>query len=206
VGGCFAIVSYWISDFLINAAQLPCRILATDLVELDLQPVVMARFSVCDNAGKLLAFSLGSISLTSDKMRAPSDTELVTDIRCQFLIACFWIVFSFMITVSFAKEKDTRSYQGKPWGGFCVELTSARGVVRDNVVETLYSEGRDPLVPLKHCAQIEGLAWAAWSTVSSTKETRLLWPHILANCAALHTLHDPHHLYSWYSHPDQTFR
>jgi solute carrier family 45 protein 1/2/4 len=55
VGAGVAIVSFWVADFAINAAQLPCRVLATDIVEESLQEAVMARFSITDNAGKVVA-------------------------------------------------------------------------------------------------------------------------------------------------------
>ena len=48
-----AIGAFWIADFSINAAQLPVRVLATDVVHPDLQEDVMARFSFTDCAGKV---------------------------------------------------------------------------------------------------------------------------------------------------------
>jgi hypothetical protein len=50
----FAVASFWIADFAINAALLPVRVLASTTVEREHQDEIMARFSVTDCAGKVM--------------------------------------------------------------------------------------------------------------------------------------------------------
>ena len=61
-GAIVGIVFFWMADFSINAVQLPCRALATDVIPPHLQEEVSARFSMTDNLGKIFACELSALS------------------------------------------------------------------------------------------------------------------------------------------------
>jgi len=107
-GAIICLASFWVADFSINAAQLPCRVLATEVVPPHLQDVVMSRFSVADNAGKVCAYFLGAFSLANRAATLPGDTPFISDVRVQFSLCCFWIAFSFTTVCIFVSEADSR--------------------------------------------------------------------------------------------------
>jgi len=107
-GAIICLTFFWVADFSINAAQLPCRVLATEVVPPYLQDVVMSRFSVADNAGKVCAYFLGAFSLANRAATLPGDTPFVSDVRVQFSLCCFWIAFSFTTVCIFVSEEDSR--------------------------------------------------------------------------------------------------
>lgn len=75
----------------------------------------MARFSITDNAGKVVAFSLGTLSLASwFELQAPGETPLLVDVRVQFLAACVVIVLSFGTLLAFSEEPDSRPLAQQP--------------------------------------------------------------------------------------------
>ena len=224
-----------IADFAINAAQLPCRVLATDIVEESLQETVMARFSVTDNAGKVVAYLLGSLSLAHEAWAFPGDTPFIVDVRVQFGVAVCWILLSFITVCTFIVEGDSRSANaiaasdskekdkknkkhkkqqkqdnqqrllegdaeaedsqkataratsvagggsgvdetaaaaaaggggaGRDQLSTCGQMGASLGVIRDKVIATFSSKAGDPLVPLKHCCQVEMLAWVCWAVL-----------------------------------------
>ena len=44
-------------------------------------------------------------------------------------------------------------------------MGASLGVIRDKVIATFSSKAGDPLVPLKHCCQVEMLAWVCWAVL-----------------------------------------
>ena len=100
-----------IADFAINAAQLPCRVLATDIVEESLQETVMARFSVTDNAGKVVAYLLGSLSLAHEAWAFPGDTPFIVDVRVRHLSALRMLIANeitqLLFTVCFRGDRGS---------------------------------------------------------------------------------------------------
>eukprot|EP00613_Pedinella_sp_CCMP2098_P030290 CAMPEP_0171736888 /NCGR_PEP_ID=MMETSP0991-20121206/32557_1 /TAXON_ID=483369 /ORGANISM="non described non described, Strain CCMP2098" /LENGTH=374 /DNA_ID=CAMNT_0012333703 /DNA_START=102 /DNA_END=1223 /DNA_ORIENTATION=+ len=113
-GAAFALLSFWVADFSINAAQLPLRVLASSMVGHEHQDEVMARFSVTDNAGKLFAYLLGTFSLATPEGTAGGDTELIADVRAQFAVSCVCILVSFATTCLFVREPDSRPVHKQP--------------------------------------------------------------------------------------------